>query len=435
MRIRKEGREWVQTAKGPGTGGFERLEHNVPLPSAAAATAPPDIDRHQGHPIHALLVRALGKSEAGLKAMFETDVTRTARQARAGNASIEIALDRGQVRAGELSRPVLELEFELKEGTAGAAIALARSWCERYGLWLDPLSKSDLGWRLAHGDPAPEAFFAEALNGGRRHLVASMFESALRQILGNARELAADTGGDEHVHQVRVGIRRMRTALRELRASGAWEPPDPKLEAALRALFARLGEYRDKTTLLPALLQDLAAAGSPMKAWQPSLPDVGGAVREGAVQDAFVGLVGLVHGLHEDQGIAPKRIRTLASRRLRKLHGTLVTDAPRFEDLSLEDRHTVRKRIKRLRYLAELVRPLYGNGAVDAYVESLKDLQDALGQYQDAVAARALFQERTGEAPESWFAVGWLAAREGQLARDCAKACRKAARKAKPFWT
>ena len=106
----------------------------------------------------------------------------------------------------------------------------------------------------------------------------------------------------------------------------------------------------------------------------------------------------------------------------------------RFERLAQEDRHCVRKRLKRLRYLAELVRPLYRQAAVDSYVRSLKDLQDALGEYQDAVAGRALFEQRAKDAPDAWFGAGWLAARQQQLAHACVKACRRAARKARPFW-
>jgi triphosphatase len=95
----------------------------------------------------------------------------------------------------------------------------------------------------------------------------------------------------------------------------------------------------------------------------------------------------------------------------------------------------VRKRLKRLRYLSELVRPLFDAKAVDRYVASLKHLQDALGAYQDAAAGQQMFARHAAEDGRAWFAAGWLAAREEDLAGHCERACRKTAEDAQPFWT
>ncbi len=423
----------MQAAKGPGQGGFDRLEHEVRLPPDAAQ-APPLLARHHGHPVHALLAAALLDGAADLQPIFETDIRRVARTLHAKGTAVEIALDRGEVRAGLHSQRVQELEIELKQGPVAGAIGLARSWCRSHALWLDPQTKSALGRRLFHGEEKVPASKAQPLAGADRHLLPAIFDAALRQALANAREVAAGTGEDEHVHQLRVGIRRLRTALRELQGSGAWQPLDAAIEEALRGLFGQLGEHRDRSTLLPTLLQDLLAAGSPVAPWQPPLPDIGAAVRDAPVQDAFLGLVALAQELREHAGVAPKALRAVAGDRLDTLHRKLRKKGRRFEQLPQPQRHAVRKRLKRLRYLAELVRPLYEPAAVDAYVDALKQLQDALGRYQDAVAGRALFEQRSREDPSAWFGVGWLAAREEQLAQDCARACRQAARKAKPFW-
>ncbi|HEX7890595.1 MAG TPA: CHAD domain-containing protein [Ramlibacter sp.] len=433
LRIRQEGGDWVQTAKGPGRGSFERLEHDFRLESSGADTSPL-IARHRGHPVHELLVQALRHSPSDLQPTFETEIERLARTVSAGGASIEIALDRGEVRSDGRAQAVQEIEFELKEGPPDAVIELARSWCGSHGLWLDPQSKSALGRRLAIGEPCTAPVTAQPLQRAGRYLLAAILDTTLRQILGNARELAAGTGGDEHVHQLRVGIRRLRTALRELRESGAWGPLESRVEEALRGLFGQLGTHRDRTTLLPQLLRDVQAAGAPVASWQPALPDLRAAVRDGQVQDALVCLAGLARTLHEGDGAAPKVLRALATGRLQALHSKMLKGGRRFEELPLASRHKVRKRLKRLRYLAELVRPLYDAAEVDAYVLSLKKLQDALGLYQDSVAGRSLFEERSREEPAAWFGAGWLAAQEDRLARDCAEACRKAARKARPFW-
>ena len=57
-----------------------------------------------------------------------------------------------------------------------------------------------------------------------------------------------------------------------------------------------------------------------------------------------------------------------------------------------------------------------------------------MGAYQDAVAARHLFEAQAAQDARAWFGAGWLAGREDVLAAACQQACRKTARKARPFW-
>jgi triphosphatase len=432
LRLRQEGRKWVQTAKGPGASPFDRLEHDVPLEASAAKS--PDPTRHQGHPVHALLDRALRAAGGPLQATFETDIVRLSRTVRATGTQVEIALDRGHVRGGGRSHPVLEIEFELKQGSARGLVELAAVWCETHGLWLDPLSKSALGRRLAHGitQAPPTAWTAVARADA--NLLPGLLDAALQQVLGNARELVAGTGSDEHVHELRVGLRRLRTMLRELHPLGVWAGLPAGVEPALHGLFSLLGVHRDCATLLPALLLELAHEGSPMREWHPALPDTTAAVREPAVQAALLQLVALAHEWRQGGGPLPKAIRKLARERLQQLHRKTLKPGQRFENLSEPERHQVRKRLKRLRYLSELVRPLFDGKEVDAYVDALKDLQDALGRYQDAAAGRRLLAERAAEDAAAWFGVGWLAARERSFAARCAKACRRTSRRAETFW-
>jgi triphosphatase len=206
------------------------------------------------------------------------------------------------------------------------------------------------------------------------------------------------------------------------------------VEPALSALFSVLGAHRDRTTLLPALLRELAHQGNPMPSWEPELPDTAAAVREPAVQSALLHLVALSQQWREGGAPGAKAIRKLARERLQRLHGQVTREGLRFEQLAETGRHRVRKRLKRLRYLAELTRPVFVAKRVDAYVEALAGLQDALGRYQDAAAGRSLLVQHAAQEPGAWFGVGWLAAREHALAADCAKACRRTVRQAQPFW-
>jgi triphosphatase len=433
LRLRQEGRNWVQTAKGPGDSGFERLEHDVPMERGAGEAAP-DPARHAGHPVHALLQKALRKAKGPLQPIFETDVMRLARTVRASGTQVEIAFDRGTVRAGGRSQTVREVELELKQGSTAALFELAQGWFEKHGLWLDSLTKSGLGRRLAKGATGQPAVTWQHVPHGQANLLPALLDACLRQILGNLRELAAGTGDDEHVHQLRVGLRHLRAFLRELRPLGAWAALPAHVEPALGRLFSVLGAHRDQATLLPALLQEVAHEGNPMRPWQPTLPDIAAAVREPVVQSALLHLVALAQEWREGGAPGASALRKLARERLRRLHRKATREGLRFEVLVEAERHQVRKRLKRLRYLAELMRPLFATREVQAYVAALSDLQDALGRYQDAAAGRALLAQRAAEDPAAWFGVGWLAAREQALAAECAKACRRTVRLAQPFW-
>jgi triphosphatase len=436
LRVRQEGGNLVQAAKGPGRDSFDRLEDEAP---AAGGDETPVIERHKGHPVYKLLRGALGDAVHELRPEFETDVTRLTRVVDAAGTTMEIALDRGRVRAGGRSLPIQEVEFELKQGSPAAVVALAQEWAREHGLWLDPLSKSALGRRLAAGETDGPPVQAQRPGGdfdGPQELLASLLHSALDQVLANARELAAGTGGDEHVHQLRVGLRRLRTALRELHGIAGLQSLDPGVEPALHGLFQVLGQHRDRATLLPALEKELAEAGAPsLSNRQPPLPDLPAAIRDPELQSALLHLVMLVQELHEapaEGGIKATRKKIAA--RLGELHRQVMREGRRFEKLEVTKRHRVRKRLKRLRYLAELVRPLFDARAVDSFADALEGLQDALGEYQDAATARALFEDRARQDPAAWFAVGWLAARERELAASCEKTCRKTAGKASPFW-
>lgn len=438
LRLRQEGDAWVQAAKGPGSSAFERLEHEVVV-DAGAADQPPRPELHRDTPVGKALRKALAHADGGLRCVYETDVSRLARSVDAAGAVVEIAFDRGRLVAGDAERPVLEIEFELKQGSPAAAAELAQRWCEKHGLWLDPLSKSQAARRLARGEEPPPATQAAPVRAGAtpKALAAAILDAALAQVLGNARELAVGGGGDAHVHQLRVGLRRLRVALRERDALGDTQTLDAGVEEALGNLFSVLGTHRDRSTLLPALQEELSAAGSPAPRWTPALPDVGAAVRAPAVQSALLQLVAHVQDLRVAAGQERgglKAARQAVDARLDKLHRRVLRGGRHFEALAQEERHALRKRLKRLRYLAELAAPLYDAAGVDDYVRALKALQDALGRYQDAVAGAALFRGHAAQQPAAWFAVGWLACREEVLAVECGEACRKAARRARPFW-
>ncbi|WP_218510965.1 CYTH and CHAD domain-containing protein [Variovorax sp. dw_308] len=453
LRLRKEGQRWVQTAKALGDGPLHRLEHNVDLGGSGGARPEPDAQRHAGTPVGDLLDKLLDHGAIALVETFGTDIWRLARHEREGDTTIELALDTGKVMTppgdgheGRASQ-VCELELELVDGRVQDLVALALRWSQRHGLWFSTVTKAERGQRLMadeEGERAlkssPPVFGAtDAISG--ESVQRAVLAACLAHMLPNASAIAAGSEDAEVIHQLRIGIRRTRTALRELdalapgRFDAAWEAP-------LVEVFRVLGAQRDRALLLSDMQPRLDAAGAPAIDMKPAgdgaqaAPSAGEVVRAPAFQRVLVSLIGFTASPAEED--APAVVDAAATRqvlqaRLGRLHKQVVRDGKRFEQLPADEQHRTRKRLKRLRYLAEFVAPLFDKAEVKRYVGSLVPAQDALGEFNDEVVAMAAYREAAATDPHAWFAVGWLAAQQPAGARACRKALRQLA-KARRFW-
>jgi triphosphatase len=432
LRVRKEGRRWVQTLKGAGDGIWQRLEHEVVLNAPARWVPAVDPALHDGTPAGDALRQALG--EGALLPTYGTEVTRTQRLLRTRGCLVELAFDQGALVAGDRRWPLCELEFELKGGDAEALAALAARWAARFGLTLDIRTKAERGDRLSRGVrlgapvkamplALPEAVDSHA---ALRAVVAN----CLLQVLGNASEIAheADTL-PEHLHQLRVGLRRLRTALREL---GALSPQvGAGWAGSLGRLFARLGTARDRDalaqTLLPAL-QKAGASGLELPQIEPE-PAAQAALREPATTRLWLELLAFAAGsTASNEFFAP-----LVRQRLARLFRQVRRDAARFAELDDVARHRLRKRVKRLRYLSEFAAALFRARDLQSFQKRLAPAQDALGAFNDVCVARALFEPVGLQDAMAMFALGWLAHERDDAIVRCVRTL-AVLRKARPFW-
>jgi inorganic triphosphatase YgiF len=135
----------------------------------------------------------------------------------------------------------------------------------RHGLWVDVRSKAERGRLLAAGEAqaAPRQARRPLLATGMTPAQAwrAVVRACSEQIVVNASQIASGTHAAEHVHQLRVGLRRLRSALRLFAA--AEDLPalfDPALGDAATELFRRLGAVRDQDVLQGPLAAALDAA-------------------------------------------------------------------------------------------------------------------------------------------------------------------------------
>jgi triphosphatase len=456
-RLRREGRRWIQTLKAGGSNALERFEHQAIRPDATA-----DAAAHAGTPAGDRLIALLRQASGdGVEQVvrFSTEVRRTARRIRMRGAVVEVALDQGRLVSGDASQRILEIEFELVSGSPMAMLRLAERWRKRFALVYEPRSKAERGDRFADGAPfAPLRKAARPLYTGDAtaiHAFGAVVDECLSQITRNAIGLIEGDPAQrgEHVHQLRVGIRRLRSALRSFRG---WVPAPPvELVDSLRSLFATLGMARDSDVLQSGVMSELARAGAPPLKLPPgpSGPDPVELVRAPDAQGTFLAWItwrstltlplaepranddqselvesaapqadspGAGAGLEdtEPQPLVsdnPRTFRRNVGRRLRRLHARIVADGNTFDTLDEAALHALRKRIKRQRYAVEFFAPLLRRREVERYLGALAAIQDQMGVLNDLFVARARYQTFDTTDPAAWFALGWLAARVAEV--------------------
>ncbi|MBI5259936.1 MAG: inorganic triphosphatase [Burkholderiales bacterium] len=442
LRLRREGQHWVQTLKceppaRAAAGPLLRLEHNVPV---AGAVAEPELARHAGTEAGERLAQVLAAAAGAdgtpppLRERYATEVSRITRIVRHQGATVELALDVGELRAGGRSAPVCELEFELLAGPPQGLLALAARWVTRFGLVLDLRSKSERGSLLAAAQAvsAPTMAVAPALQPRMpvAQALQHMVRSALAQVLPNASALQAGVGTPEHLHQLRVGLRRLRSVARLFGAH--WpELASAAEDPALAQLWRGLGAARDRDVLADSVLPALLAAGAPAMDWPPAAGSRAPAASELlAVPDLqllWLRLLALAMGAPAGAAAAPARAGLLPA--LKALQRRVRRDARRFEQLDDAARHRLRRRIKRLRYGLELLSTLLPRRRLARLLQALREAQDALGDSNDASLALQACRQQVATDPRAWFAVGWLSARAPVLRAASAEAVRPLARR------
>lgn len=239
--------------------------------------------------------------------------------------------------------------------------------------------------------------------------VAKIVAATTKQILGNLA--AAEAGRDpEGVHQLRVGIRRLRSALSLFRKYLG--PSARALNAQARSAFRGLSLARDLDAFLLETLPRVAqaAAGTvdlgPVAAAARSQRDViHDEVRLLLRGHAFnLMLTDLVRSASngalvvQDQG---EPLRPTASRLLQKRHRKLLQAGEDFDRLTVAERHVVRIKLKRLRYACDSFQGIYPGGLAAPYLQKQSSLQDLFGRLNDVTMAATIAQDLAKRDPRA----------------------------------
>jgi inorganic triphosphatase YgiF len=440
LRVRESGGRRVQTLK-RGL-GLSREEYEQPVEGFAPDPAT--------EPLRSLLPAGGATS---LSPAFYVGVYRQQRRVRWVAAEIEIALDQGEVRAGEAKSPISEVELELKAGSPEALFDLARSLMGAAPLYLSLDGKASVGQALLAGE-TPLARRRRPLTLDPQATAADAFQTvardALAQIAANA-QLLRQTPASEAVHQLRVAARRLRSAL----STFAPLVKDARRNA-VRADLRWLARTCDRARDLDVFAEAARTARKrlvPLPHGYPALLERLEAERRLAAEavlkvvssEQFRGLLLEVAAWVEVGPWAtdPRRAVLRASpavdfaaRRLDRQLKRLDRSARGFAEADDEHRHRVRIQAKKLRYAAEAFASLFPEKPARKFVRRLKRLQDELGALNDAAVAAPL-AETLGLDADAAVAAGELAGlRAGERGRHI-KAARGALKElamARPFW-
>jgi triphosphatase len=454
LRVRQDGKKRLQTIKTTRDGiSSRRGEWERKLDGDG-----PDLRAARGTALQPLISKKLKRD---LKPIFATHVHRTLVPIRPRNGSVvELALDEGHVRGGRQSSPIAEAELELKKGGITDLFKAARAIAELVPVKLALKSKSQQGYDLIADQPA------RCVNAPRIVLEhdASLTEafqaigsSALWHLAANAP--AVEAGDPEGVHQMRVGVRRLRAAI-SVFAELLRGKQTNLIKRDLKWLAAKLGPVRDLDVFLQTDVKPLDDADPPVR----GLPELNGELvyrRDLAAQSAKDAIASaryrfLIFNTLEwiesgnwlkkpGQGQGGQQIKPFATnlfaRRTRKARKRLK----RISRLDPRRRHKLRIAMKKLRYAIYFFESLFGGARpkpLSRYKACLKSLQDSLGALNDITVHQKLATniaagKERAEPNLIAFAAGVVA---GSMRNDVDPLLNKATkaarnlRRAKKFW-
>ncbi|MEM7043648.1 MAG: CHAD domain-containing protein [Pseudomonadota bacterium] len=345
-----------------------------------------------------------------LREAFATRVRRRTRKVSIpGEGLIEAALDLGEIETGDASLPIAEIELELLEGQPEVLYDLALKIQDVGPLWLETRSKSTRAFdQLA--DRPPDWHRATNPPLGREDSVdeamVAIFENCFAQWLAN--QAAAIDGRDaEGVHQMRVALRRLRSALSVFRKM---VPPEQLewLQAGAKGAIGALGPARDWDVFQADLLAPVIEARPDDRELEALRQRAAARVRAGYRRarkhlespDYTRFVLRFGHWLerrdwrHGDDGrraaLLGQPITDFAGQLLAKRYKQVLARGQHFARLATEQRHELRIALKKLRYSIEFFKPLFDKKAVKAVHGRVKALQEDLGHLNDVAVAEDL---------------------------------------------
>jgi triphosphatase len=452
LRVRQVGARRIQTLKlapHPDQGVIARREWEREIGNDAPDLRDID-DRH---------VRKLldGDIRDRLAPIFVTEIKRSTIPLALDGSTIEFALDVGEIKTEKGSVSVCEAELELKSGRIESVYKLAQELNRRIPLSIEPLSKSERGYALlTNRKPAPRRAASVKLDKDMRAGFAFQViaRNCILHLRANEASVRAAAGADS-IHQLRVAVRRLRSALV---AFDDLMPADERqrVSKSVRWIAQQCGRARELDVFWTDVVHPLRERlpGERAVAQFARLIDrlrdeaytaVSATLDDKQYTDTLLSLEAWIEGDRWKEGSGSGvdiPVRDFARAVLKRLHRKVVKDVKAIGRLNEPELHALRIRAKKLRYSAEFFRSLFRDKTAKAYVAALAEVQDRLGTLNDGAVARQIVASIEGAedgidpdlfARGSGIILGWTACRTAADLEELPAAW-QAFIDAKPFW-
>ncbi|ANY79813.1 hypothetical protein BB934_17615 [Microvirga ossetica] len=440
LRIRHRNESAIQTIKAEGAKGslaMDRSEWETPVNNEL------DLSAAAGTPLESLVAdEAMRES---LKPVFTVDTDRKAFEAEFDGALIEVALDRAKASGKQQEVAFSEVELELRQGSPAALFAFARRLSETVPLRLSTVAKSERGYRLLDA-ASVQPFRAEPIALPKNATCAEAFQiiarSCLSQMLQN-EALVRQIQDPAVLHQMRVGLRRLRAALSLFGKQLLTDPESAAIKDDLRWAGQAMGTARDLDVLLERVSSTKAEYDKTQirkikRHRSEAYRDLLETLESRRFMDVILKAAAWIEAgtwatLDEpDMKRARERpARDFVSDEFSRRFKRIRKSGKRLRKRSEEERHKLRIRIKKLRYGTEFFASLFPSSKAQKrrkrLAANLEDLQEGLGELHDLAVGSSLVPSLVETSPKR------AKQRQAKLL-DKSKSAMKSLSKTDPFW-
>ena len=437
LRVRQTGGKHIQTIKQV-SAGLDRGEWE-----AEVKDGDPNLAEADGTPLEEIASRKLRRK---LRPIFKTSVRRITVPVHSKGSEIELAIDRGEIAARGRSSRIEEIELELKRGGPRDLFQVARAVERKLDAELYLRGKAERGYDLVDGGDK-QAVVAQPIKLDRRMSAIAGFKAiahaTLRHFSGNID--AVRNFDPEGVHQMRVGLRRLRAAI-SLFSDMVGGARTERIKAELKWLTNQLAPAREIDVFLQEKVEPVAGKINPRRGAKAierefadrrddALERARNAINSRRSRALLIDLLEWIEAQDGGRGEAAKLdisefATDLLTRRVKKIR----KEGKSLQDMSPRERHKLRIKAKKIRYAVEFFESLFPGKREQKELtrlsRRLKKIQSALGSLNDFIADSKLAADAALNAPPQdrrarAFASGFIVGYEAEQTKPLMKAASK----------